>query len=81
MPKKKDETLGEVSFQVEETIAGVFGDYSSLKMLIGLRFPGNVENFEEEIDRFLPRALVKMQGTMNQIAVESGFPEVWPKEG
>ena len=68
---------GLVSFKIGEKLAGVFGEYTSLEMEIGLMVPGDPSHFEAVIDKFLPRVVLKIQGTMNQIAVGSGFKSVW----
>lgn len=73
--KKKLE--GDISVFIDEKLNDVFGQYTSLGVSIGLKFPGNVEDFEKEIDRFTKRADDKVKQIMNGIATASGNPAPW----
>lgn len=68
---------GLVSFRLSEKLPNAFGEYSSLDMEIGLVIPGDPNQFEAMIDKFLPRVVLKIQGTMNQITTGSGFKALW----
>lgn len=77
MASEKGKRIGKVSFGVEEKIPGVFGDYSSLGITISLEIPGNVDEFEKEIDAFTKRAVDKLKLVANEVAALSGLPAVW----
>jgi LAS superfamily LD-carboxypeptidase LdcB len=68
---------GSVHFKIGEKLPGVFGEYSSLEVEIGLSVPGDPAQFEKVIDKFLPRMVLKAQTTMNAIAEGSGYKAVW----
>lgn len=68
---------GTVDFAIGEKLPGVFGEYSSLDVQIGLSIPCDPNNFEKMIDKFLPRIVLKVQTTMNAIAQGSGYKAVW----
>ncbi len=70
MAKKK--LMGEIGFGVDEKLNDVFGSYTSLGVHIALKFPGDVSEFEAEIDKFAKRADVKVKQIMNDIAARSG---------
>lgn len=71
---------GEVKFRISQKLNGVFGEYSSLDVEIGISIPKNPEAFEAEIDRFMPRMVAKVQKVMNDIATGSGFKAPWGEE-
>lgn len=72
---------GSIKFEIHERIPEVFGKYSSLEVAIGLDIPGNVDEFEAEIDAFLPRTVRKIRAAADEIAASSGFPIPWGKKG
>jgi hypothetical protein len=74
------EKMGKVTVVVDEKIPGVFGDYSSLGVTIGLEIPGNVDKFEAEIDVFTKRLVTKIQSMANEIAAASGVQLPWDKK-
>jgi hypothetical protein len=83
MPEDKESkkpVMGEISFGVSETISGVFGEFSSLEVHIGLKWPGSVDNFETEIDKMIERTDDKVKEVSSRIAVLSGYPNPWLKE-
>lgn len=71
---------GEIKFRISEKLNGVFGEYSSLDVEIGVAIPKSPEAFEAEIDRFMPRMVAKVQKVMNDIATGSGFKAPWGAE-
>ena len=75
MAKKK--IMGEIGFGIDEKLSEVFGQYTSLGVHIALKFPGDVANFEAEIDKFTKRADAKVKQVMNNIAVQSGVKPPW----
>lgn len=68
---------GKITLVVDEKIPGVFGDYSSLGVTIGLEIPGDVTKFETEIDLFTKRLVTKIQSVANEISAMSGVPLPW----
>lgn len=78
--KENGMKTGKIELALDEKIPGVFGDYSSLGVAIGLSFEGDVESFEKEIDKFTPRLVNKIQSMANEIAAQSGVPAIWNKK-
>lgn len=66
-----------IYFPISMTLAGVFGEYSSLEVGIHLPIYGNLTDFEKKIDEAMPRIVGKIQSIMNQITVGSGFGPCW----
>jgi len=64
-------------FRINETLAGVFGEYSSLQVGIDIPILPNGKPFEENIDTLMPRIVTKIQDTMNRISIGSGFGPCW----
>lgn len=77
----KKKLMGEISFGVEEKLNDVFGQYTSLGVSIRLSFPGDVNNFEAEIDKFIKRADKKVKASMNVVAAQSGVKDPWGSKG
>jgi hypothetical protein len=73
----KKKLMGEINIGVEEKLNDVFGPYTSLGVSIGLKFPGDVNNFEGEIDKFVQRADKKVKESMNTIAAQSNVDAPW----
>lgn len=67
-------------FNVAQRLGGVFGDFSSLEVGISLPiFLGKdgFEAFEGKIDTVMPSVVRKIQKTMNDITVGSGYTLCW----
>lgn len=77
MPKKDAAKIGEITLGVDQKLNDVFGPYTSLGVSIGLRFDGDIDQFEAELDKFTMRAAAKAKQIMNEIAVKSGAKEPW----
>ena len=73
----KKKLMGEIGFGIDEKLNDVFGPYTSLGVSIHLTFPGDVENFEKEIDKFTRRADAKIKTVMNEVAAQSGAELPW----
>lgn len=82
--KTKSESKGTMEFpmifNVAQRLAGVFGEFSSLEVGISLPiFLGEdgFEAFGEKIDTVMPSVVRKIQKTMNDITVGSGYALCW----
>ena len=60
-----------------EVLHGAMAACKRFGVTIGLEIPGNVDEFEKEIDVFTKRAVEKLKLVANKIAALSGLPAVW----
>jgi hypothetical protein len=66
-----------IYFPISMRLGNVFGDYSALEVGIHIPIFGDISNFEKKIDEAMPKIVGKIQRTMNDITVGSGFGPCW----
>lgn len=63
---------GKISYAVSTTIPQIFGDYSALKVEVGIEFPGDPDNLEMEIDKYDEKINNVLVAKVNQVLAEQG---------
>lgn len=71
------DTTEKVSVNIGSTIPGVFGDYSSLKVEIGVIANGNPKNLEQEAEYYTNLIVPILVSTLNKVSVLCGKPPVF----
>jgi hypothetical protein len=61
----------------EITLAGVFGQYTSLKTGIRIMFPCDPAKFEAEAERYHSRVVTAIQKFQNKVLAATGRGPVW----
>ena len=61
-----------ITYGIAATIPQVFGDYSSLKVEVGVTFPGDPDNLEEEINAYDERLDAIVTTKVNHVLKSQG---------
>ena len=77
--RKMTTEQGTISFEAEIKIPQVYGEFSSLGLKVGVTFPGNPENLEEEVGPYANRIAKYLQTSFDQILVSSGKKAIFSK--
>jgi hypothetical protein len=73
----EEDRSGSCEITNEITLAGVFGQYTSLKTGIRVHFPCDPSRFETEAERYHGRIVTAIQNFQNRVIEATGRPTVW----